>query len=67
MVRRVNEKKILAFCTLLHEQQSKYQHNQQRTSNLPWLSDADIHDQVLLVALLVGDLQADSLPDVGHI
>ena len=63
MVRRVNEKKILAFCTLLHEQQSKYRH----TCNLPWLSDADIHDQVLLVALLVGDLQADSLPDVGHI
>merc|ERR1719472_639248 len=29
--------------------------------NLPWLSDADIHDQVLLVALLIGDLQADSL------
>merc|ERR1712112_569901 len=29
--------------------------------NLPWLSDADIHDQVLLVALFVRDLQADSL------
>ena len=66
MVRRVNEKKILAFCTLLHEQQSKYRDNQERTCNLPWLSDADIHDQVLLVALLVGDLQADSLPEVCH-
>ena len=39
---------------------------QQRTCDLPWLSNVDIHDQVLLVAFLVGDLQTDSLPDVCH-
>merc|ERR1711887_515160 len=29
--------------------------------DLPWLSNVDIHDQVFLVAFLVGDLQTDSL------
>merc|ERR1712055_484911 len=29
--------------------------------DLPWLSNVDIHDQVFLVAFLIGDLQTDSL------
>ena len=47
-----------------NNQNGDHRHNQQRTCNLPWLSNADIHNQVLLIAFLVRDLQTDCLPDI---